>query len=411
MLTGRAWAVLAGGVLLWVASRVVGSPDLHMVSLALIVLVPLAALLVRATRHDLTAARRLSARRVFPGARLEVHLEVHNRGRRRTSLLLLEDRLPSSLGRSARAALADLPPGARRSVSYRLVARGRGRYPIGPLAVWVGDPFDLIRNRIEFPDRHDLVVYPEVEDLGALPMAAPAGGAGESSTRQLFRAGDEFYTMRQYELGDDLRRIHWPSVARTGELMIRQDEAVRRAQAAILLDTRASALGEHHEAFERSVSVTASIGAHYLRAGFTVRLGTPERPSRAIDRDQFLEILALIRPSRSGQITPALRQLQQSVGGGTTLVVVTHIPTAEEMAVLSRVGSGYATRLAVMIFPEEPDRLPIRPRWEAERRADAARTSLTRAGWEVLLLRPSSRLREAWQLRAKQPVRRIAASS
>ncbi|HEX2026015.1 MAG TPA: hypothetical protein VHH92_06440, partial [Actinomycetota bacterium] len=83
----------------------------------------------------------------------------------------------------------------------------------------------------------------------------------------------------------------------------------------------------------------------------------------------------------------------------------------EEIAALSRVGPGYATRLAVMVRPEEPDQLPIRPRWEMERKVEAARTSLQRAGWEVLPLRPSSSLREAWQLRAKRPARRIAASS
>jgi uncharacterized protein (DUF58 family) len=411
VLTGRAWAVLGGGTLLWIASRLVGSEDLHMIALALLVLVPLGAVVVRATRHDLAATRRLSARRVFPGTQVVVDLEVHNRGRRRTSLLLLEDRLPSSLGRSARAAVADVPAEGRRDVGYRVVARGRGRFPIGPLAVWVGDPFDLVRHRIEFPDRHDLIVYPDVEDLGALPVAAPAGGAGESSTRQLFRSGDEFYTMRQYETGDDLRRIHWPSVARTGDLMIRQDEAVRRAQAALLLDTRASTLGEHHEAFERAVSAAASIGAHYLRGGFAVRLGTPDRAPRPVDRDQFLELLALVRPSRAGQITPALRQLRQTVPPGTALVAVTGIPTAEEVAAFSRVASGYATRLAVLVHGEEPDRLSIRPRWEAERRADAARTSLQRAGWEVLVLRPSTRLGEAWQLRVTRPARRITASS
>jgi uncharacterized protein (DUF58 family) len=411
VLTGRAWAVVGGGALLWAASRLIGSPDLHMVALALLLLVPLAGIVVRITRHDLSATRRLSARRVFPGTVVEVGLEVHNRGRRRTSLLLLEDRLPASLGRSSRAALADVPPDGRRAVSYGLRARGRGRYPVGPLAVWVGDPFDLVRHRIEFPDRHDLVVYPEIEDLGSIPVAAPAGGAGDSSTRQLFRAGDEFYTMRQYETGDDLRRIHWPSVARTGQLMIRQDEAVRRAQAAVFLDTRASALGEHHDAFERAVSVAASIGAHYLRAGFAVRLGTPDRAPRPVDGDQFLELLALIRPSRTPQVTPALRQLRQAMQPGTTLVVVTHISTAEEVATLSRMGSGYATRLAVLIHREEPDRQPIRPRWEAERRADASRNSLARAGWEVLILRPSSRLRDAWQLRANRPARATVASS
>jgi hypothetical protein len=159
------------------------------------------------------------------------------------------------------------------------------------------------------------------------------------------------------------------------------------------------------------VSTAASIGSHYLRAGFALRLGTPDRAPRVVDRDQFLELLALIRPSRAGQITPALRQLRQSAAPGTALVVITHVPIPEEVAALSRLGSGYATTLAALIHAEEPDRLAIRPRWEAERRAEAASASLSRAGWEVLLLRPSSKLRDAWQLRASRPTRRIAASS
>jgi uncharacterized protein (DUF58 family) len=411
MLTGRGWAVIGGGILLWAASRLVGSPDLHMIALALLLLVPLAVLLVRATRHDLEALRRLSARRAFPGAKVRVDLEVHNRGRRRTSLLLLEDQLPASLGRSARAALVDVPPDGRRDVSYRVAAGGRGRYTVGPLSVWVGDPFDLFRHRIEFSDRHDLVVYPEVEDLGTFPVAAPAGGAGESSSRQLFRSGDEFYTMRQYEMGDDLRRIHWPSVARTGQLMIRQDEAIRRAQAVLLLDTRDSAVGRDREAFERAVSAAASIGVHHLRAGFTLRLAGPDLAPRLVDREQLLELLALVRPSRTSQITPVLHQLRRSAAPGTTLLAVAHVPTTEEVSALSRLGSGYATRLAVLLETGDRDRLPIRPRWETDRRLEGARTSLQRAGWEVLILRPSTTLGDAWRLRTKRPVRRIAAFS
>jgi uncharacterized protein (DUF58 family) len=411
VLTGRAWAVIAGGVFLWLVSRALGAADLHMVAVGLLALVPLSWLLVRSTRHDLDATRRLSARRAFPGTRVTVDLEVHNRGARRTSLLLLEDRLTPSLGAPARVVAGEVRPGARRTASYMLTARRRGRYPVGPLTAWVTDPFDLVRRRIEFPGQHDLVVYPEVEDLGPPRSAAPVGGAGESSTRQLFRTGEDFYTMRQYETGDDLRKIHWPSVARTGELMIRQDEAVRRASAVLMLDTRESALGVRPEAFERAVSAAASIGAHYLRAGFVVRMATADMPPRHVDLDQFLELLALIRPTTVRQLSPSLRRLGAAASGSTALVVVTSVPGPEEVAALSRLSGGFGGRLAVLVHRDDPDELYLPARHGVDRAAEVARGSMSRGGWEVLLLPPGGKLRDVWQLRDKRPARRIAVSS
>ena len=411
MLTTRAWAVITGAVTLWLTSRALGVPDLHMVAVGLLTLVPLSAFLVRTARHDLAATRRLSSRRVFAGTRVRVDLDLRNRGRRRTSLLLLEDRLPSTLGTPARAVSGEIRPGAGHTVSYHLTPHRRGRYAVGPLSAWVADPFDLVRQRIDFGDRHDLIVYPPVEDLGPAPSAAPVGGAGESSTRQLFTTGDDFYTMRGYETGDDLRKIHWPSVARTGELMIRQDEAVRRASAVMLLDTRASALGDWPEAFERAVSVAASVGTHHLRAGFTLRLALADAPARPVDMDGFLELLALVRPSQARQLTPSLRGLRSATSVATSLVVVTHVPPPEEIAALSRLSGGFATRLAVLVHRRNPQEQPLPATREDDRAAHAARGSLTRAGWKVLLLHPSERLREIWELRDKRPARRIAASS
>ena len=100
--------------------------------------------------------------------------------------------------------------------------------------------------------------------------------------------------MRGYQEGDDLRRIHWPSVARTGELMIRQDEASRRASGMVFVDNRTPALGQAHgPAFERAVSVAASLGVLLANAGFALRFGERRpggRDPRASDR--FLDAMA-----------------------------------------------------------------------------------------------------------------------
>jgi uncharacterized protein (DUF58 family) len=411
VLTGRAWAVITGGVVLWMVSRLLGVPDLHMVSFGFFALIPLAALLVRFMPHDLVAVRRLSTRRAFPGTRVRVDIEVRNTGVRRTAMLLVEDTAPPTLGPPSRGVLGEIRPGARRTFTYELRPRSRGRYAIGPLAILVTDPFDLVRKRVAFDVQHDLVVYPEVQDIRGRRPSSPLGGAGDSTTRQLFRAAEDFYTMRAYEEGDDLRRIHWPSVARTGELMIRQDEAARRAAASILLDNRASGLGAERSAFEQGISAAASVGAFYLRTGFRLRLAMADRAPSVVEFDRFLETLALARPARDRQITPILSRLAAASAGGGALVVVTDVPDPRETAAFARLTTAAGSKLAILVTPWDPDELTIGARHDRERDLERARHSLGRAGWEVLVIRPTERLGDVWPRRPARSPWAIARSS
>jgi uncharacterized protein (DUF58 family) len=354
--------------------------------------------------------RRLSTRRAFPGSRVRVDLELRNAGRSNTSVLLLEDRLPRPLGRGARAVLVGIPPRGKQTVSYSLICRARGRYLIGPLAAHVSDPFELSRRRIEFRGQQELIVYPEVEELRS-PRALIGGvGSGESTARQVFRTGDEFYTMRGYEIGDDLRRIHWPSTARTGDLMIRQDEAARRAMAVLFLDTRVRSVGGRSDAFERAVSAAASIGSHYLQAGFSLRLATPDLPPHTVTREALLEILAVASASRAPLLTPSLLRLRGEAVAGATLVAVTHLILPEEIPALAGVSANYGPRIAVLLYPRDPEALPPERRAEMQAWAQTARTSLARSGWDVVLLSPRGKLADVWQTRTKN-VPRTAASS
>src|SRR6266498_73021 len=263
MPSGRGLVVFAGGIALWLAARAIGSPDLHMVAVGVTILPFASALFARWSRARLTVTRRLSHTKVRPGQRITVELEVENAAAAPTSFILVEDRLPPTLGRPARLVLSGIPGRNSQRVTYSLVCRTRGRFSIGPLRMDLSDPFALTKVRLEFGDRDDLVVFPEVEELDRAPSSQYGSGAGE------------FYTMREYVLSDDLRRIHWPSVARRGKLMIRQDESARRSLATIVLDTRLGAFGQSYsEPFERAVSVAATLGVHLSRSGFALRLAT-----------------------------------------------------------------------------------------------------------------------------------------
>lgn len=398
MPTSRGALVLAGGVGLWVVARILGSPTIHIIAVGLTVL-PLASwVFVRRRRLDLHVRRHLSDVRVPPGRRVFADLEIENRSGTSTSLLLVEDHLPSTLAPPARLVLPGIPAARTQRIGHSFVPRGRGRYPLGPVAIEVSDPFALTRHRVTLDVRDEIIVTPEVEDLRRPAMEGASPLSGASRARTLLRGGDEFYTMRAYQEGDDLRRIHWPSVARSGRLMIRQDEASRRGTATMLLDTRRAAVGQAHgPCFERCVSVAASIGTLLARAGFSLKIVTTSTPLVDVGEDQLMDALAGVHHDTGRALGPALTRLRAGASPEATLVAVTAPPPATELTSLIRTGSGFGPRVAVLVYPTEPSSLPQDRQAQLEGRASQARLSLSRAGWDVLVLPPSGRLEKVWR--------------
>ncbi|MFI5053781.1 MAG: DUF58 domain-containing protein, partial [Acidimicrobiia bacterium] len=289
MPSGRGVAAVLAGLAMWLVARIIGSPGLEVIGVGIASLPLIAALFVRFGHQRIAVRRRLSDVRVTPGTRVTVQLEIENRSTAATSFLLLEDRVPPPLGRPARLVVSAIPGRQSQQVAYTVLPQARGRYQLGPLVVDISDPFALVRQRLEFDERDELLVTPEIEDLSGTPDSAFGPNVGASRTRNLLRTGEEYYTMRQYQEGDDLRRIHWPSVARTGALMIRQDESSRRSAGMVFLDSRETALGQAHgAAFERAVSVAATIGVVLSRGGFSLRLATADASPASLSEERFL---------------------------------------------------------------------------------------------------------------------------
>jgi uncharacterized protein (DUF58 family) len=408
MLSSRGIAVLGAGLAMWLMARTLGSPGLEVVGIGLGVLPFLAVGSARWNRSRLTVHRRLSDVRVVPGTRLGVEITLQNRSAAPTSLLLLEDRLPLALGRSARSVVSALGPKASRTVRYTLVPQVRGRYLLGPLAIDLADPFSLTRQRITFDEQDELVVTPEVEDLSRVPDPNTGASFGTSRATQLFRTGEEFYTMRSYHEGDDLRRIHWPSVARTGVLMIRQDETSRRASGLVFIDNRAQALGRAHTpAFERAVSAAASVGVLLANGGFSLRLAMADSRPTALSQDRFLDALASVGHAPERTIGPALGHLRAGASPDTTLVLVAAPPGPTELTALLRAGAGFGPKLALFVYPQDPSSTTPDRQAQLEGRATQARLAMTRGGWDCLVLPPSGSLAERWHA----PRDRLLASS
>ncbi|MFB7059081.1 DUF58 domain-containing protein [Streptomyces vinaceus] len=288
-LTTRGRSFLAAGVAAALCAYVLGQGELLRVGLLLAVLPLLCVLALHRTRHRVSGSRRLTPMRVPAGSEARVQLRMENVSRLPTGMLMLQDRVPYVLGPRPRFVLDRVEPGGRREVSYRVRSDLRGRYPLGPLQLRLTDPFGLVELTRSFSTYDTLTVIPRTEALAPVRLTGETSGYGDGSRRSLALAGDDDVIPRGYRRGDDLRRVHWRSTARYGELMVRREEQPQRSKATVLLDTRAVAYegAGPDSAFEWAVSGAASTLVHLLEQGFSVRLLTDAGTSVPGDGSAF----------------------------------------------------------------------------------------------------------------------------
>jgi hypothetical protein len=96
----------------------------------------------------------------------------------------------------------------------------------------------------------------------------------------------------------------------------------------------------------------------------------------------------------------ALTLLRRVGRGEATLAMVSALPPAADVAAMTRLGTRFGRKLAILTYPMDPGTLPAEAASEYESRATAARVSLTRAGWDTFLIRPDQRLGEVWRKRS-----------
>jgi len=404
MPTRRGWAIIGAAAGCLVAARTTAVKELYSLGIAAALLPLVGGLLVRWGSVNLTIKRRVAARRIFPGARMRVDLDVRNEGSVRTPPLLVEDDAPPAFGGPARFSLPSLPAGSRTPVGIERTAAARGRYQIGPIRLRLIDPFGLAERTVIVRDLDRITVYPRIEPLTGGGPPAERAGAGPASVYRLAPEGDEFYAVREYESGDDLRKIHWRSVARTGQLMIRQEEARFFPRATVFVDTRRIA---HHgtggdSSLEWVISAAASALWHLARQGFALRLATEDisplgaRSGRE-SAESLLEALATVTPSSHATLQRGLRPLAQRPGADGALLAFMPPPGPEDLRTLARLKTLYAWCGAVLIDADASiGSLTPRARAEADQRIAAAEATLARVGWRVRSADTKERFRDLW---------------
>ncbi|WP_329458295.1 DUF58 domain-containing protein [Streptomyces sp. NBC_01497] len=414
-LTTRGRAFFAAGAAASVCAYVLGQPDLLRVGLLLIVLPLVCVIVLNRTRYQVAGTRRLTPGRVATASEARVHLRVDNVSRLPTGLLMLQDHVPYVLGPRPRFVLDRVEAGGRREVSYRVRSDLRGRYPLGPLQLRLTDPFGMCELTRSFSSFDTLTVVPRTEPLPPVRLSGDSSGFGDGRLRSLALAGEDDMIPRGYRHGDDLRRVHWRSTARYGELMVRREEAPRRARCTVLLDTRAGAyLGTGPDsAFEWAVSGAASVLAHMMERGYAVRLLTDSGASVPGDGGEgfagpahesadsmglLMDTLAVVDHSKGSVLSPAYDALR---GGSEGLLVAFLGDLDEEQAAVvarMRMRSGPAVAFLLDAGTWAPVPGTAAP---AGSGAGQRAGQLREAGWSVVRVPPGGALPALWRQAAE----------
>jgi uncharacterized protein (DUF58 family) len=344
--------------------------------------------------------RRETTSRVFENEPLAVHLDLVNHGRFPRFLLDLNDSLPEFVQADGERGFVvpSLWPGERVSLSYTARALKRGVYQWDPLQISASDPFGIFPRFVPFDAPGEAVVYPRpIELRGGLARSGIETRAQSSGERARgSEAGLDFYGIREYWPGDDLRRIHWPATAHHGKLTVIEFDRGASENIAVVLDTsEGSEFGSGLDtSLEIGVRAAASLAHWSLRSEGVASLAAafPDGPQWvSVDQlhreHEILELLARLQADADTPPSALLSWAASHLTSEASIVVITARPDDALPGVVASLVRSLVSVSVLLLYAPSFD--PLAP--DVSALADEIRA----AGARPVLLRRDGDLAEA----------------
>lgn len=393
-LTLRGRCFLAAGVALILSGVALGFRDITRIGV-LVAGLPLAVLLLaRRQKLSFTAYRHVAPSIVPIDQWCDVILHLENPGPATTPILMAEEQLNYALGDRPRFVIPRMAPRATHQVTYRVRSAVRGRHRLGPLGLRIKDPFELTLRLAMVRGTSELIVLPRIIDLHGASVTGGLGNEG-AIPHTIALHGEDDVSVREYREGDDLRRIHWPATAKTGDLMVRQEDRPVTRRVVLILDDRAAvgAVTRSASSFEWAVTAIASIAVLVMESATSTHLVLGGINHGGIGADHLRPESALTALAVADLEEPATfavsTQLASDAAAAGALCIAVICPMSDaEIDQFARIRPAGSAGL-VLVTPVGDEAIP-----QADPEATAAR--LRERGWSAVAIAPGMSVAGAW---------------
>jgi uncharacterized protein (DUF58 family) len=211
-----------------------------------ILLVLVALTLTRVGIAGLKVERRARLKKASVGDFFEEHFEIVNDNRFTAPWVEVTDgtNLPYSLGSRI---LTRIGGHETRTYLSRTWLTRRGRFSLGPTQLTTGDLFGFFRTSKTFLAVQSVVVLPALFEIDSFPYLPGFLPGGQVIRRRAIDITPHASNVREYSVGDPLKRIHWPSTARRGRLMVKEFDQDPQAEIWLFLDIQSRTHAEKQQ--------------------------------------------------------------------------------------------------------------------------------------------------------------------
>ena len=316
MITRHGWTAIVAAAASFAIGRVFGLIELYVVGVGVVIAVLVAVISVQRRLPPLSVKRIVSPSMVSVGEPARVDIQLANLGRQASPYLQLWEPVGNNGG--APMQLAKLAPGQAASAAYRVPTARRGLIRTGPLRALRRDVLGLTQRTTTLAGTDEVLIVPHTVGL-PFPSVGSSGRLGQHLRMKSWgQTGTEFHSLREYQRGDDIRRINWKASARATSLIVRETalEGIRRCT--VVLDMSASEYVGN--SFEQAVIAAASVTASSAHTGVATRFVTHGVDLRGPDvAANTLRWLATIEPVND---TPETVSMNSGMSEGMGLLVI-----------------------------------------------------------------------------------------